>query len=388
MNHTKNSNRFALIFLTVLFLLPDLLLAVPAFARRHKVSCNTCHTVFPRLKAYGEEFAGNGFIMKEDDADRNYVKTGDELLRLNRDFPLGVRMEAFASLDQTKTVESDLQSPWGLKILSGGTLARNVGYYFYFYMDERGDVAGVEDAYIHFDNLGGSELDIMVGQFQTSDPLMKRELRLTYEDYEFYKTRIGSSNTNLAYDRGVMFVYGFPDLGTDLAAFIVNGNGRAAAGADKRMDRDNYKNLGFRVMQGIGESIGVGAYYYMGKEGTGGVDNKVTYYGPDFALGMGNLDLTGQLMYRIDTNPNFLPADSEVNTTGVILEAIYGANGEASRGYVTALYNLVDSDAYRYETATLSYTYQLARNLRILAEYSYDLEAEGSRFVIGTIGGF
>lgn len=52
------------------------------------------------------------------------------------------------------------------------------------------------------------------------------------------------------------------------------------------------------------------------------------------------------------------------------------------------VYPPADSPNYMYETATLSYTYQLARNLRLLAEYTYDLQAEGSRVVIGTIGGF
>ena len=37
-----------------------------------------------------------------------------------------------------------------------------------------------------FNNLFGSELDITVGQFQISDPLFKRELRLTKDDYYIY----------------------------------------------------------------------------------------------------------------------------------------------------------------------------------------------------------
>ena len=37
-----------------------------------------------------------------------------------------------------------------------------------------------------FNNVFGSELDISVGQFQVSDPLFKRELRLPFEDYQVY----------------------------------------------------------------------------------------------------------------------------------------------------------------------------------------------------------
>ena len=31
--------------------------AIPAFARKYKMSCKTCHAPIPRLKAYGDEFA-------------------------------------------------------------------------------------------------------------------------------------------------------------------------------------------------------------------------------------------------------------------------------------------------------------------------------------------
>ena len=35
--------------------------AIPAFARKYRFSCTTCHAPFPRLKPYGAEFAGRGF---------------------------------------------------------------------------------------------------------------------------------------------------------------------------------------------------------------------------------------------------------------------------------------------------------------------------------------
>ena len=35
--------------------------AVPSFARRHKLSCSTCHTVFPALNEYGRLFRAKGY---------------------------------------------------------------------------------------------------------------------------------------------------------------------------------------------------------------------------------------------------------------------------------------------------------------------------------------
>ncbi len=80
-----------------------------------------------------------------------------------------------------------------LKFLSGGEITKNIAYYFYFFFSESGEVAGIEDAFVMFNNLFGTELDFYVGQFQVSDPLFKRELRLTFEDYMVYKASPGSS---------------------------------------------------------------------------------------------------------------------------------------------------------------------------------------------------
>jgi len=278
------------------------------------------------------------------------------------------------------------------RLSEGGTLSKNVGYYFYFFMNERGEVAGIEDAYIHFDNVKGSELDILVGQFQTSDPLMKRELRLTYEDYMVYKTSIGLSETNLAYDRGVMLMYGIPATGTDIMAMLVNGNGKPSA-VDLRLDKDNYKNVGLRVMQGLGERLTVGAYFYVGKEaisGAGGVtrDNAITYFGPDLAMSAGPVDLTVQILHRIDSNPLGLATEVEENTEGMVVEAIWGPQGEQSRYFITGLYNLIAGDSYDYHTATLSHTYMMARNLRIVTEYTRDLQNDNNRFLLGVISAF
>jgi hypothetical protein len=368
---------------------PEVGNAIPAFARKHKISCNTCHTVFPRLKAYGDEFAGNGFIIKEKENKRDYVTAGDDLLWLNKDFPIAARMEMFGTHDQGKDVENDLQAPWGIKLLSGGTIYKSIGYYFYFYLSERGEVAGIEDAYIHFDNIFESNLDIMVGQFQTSDPLMKRELRLTYEDYEIYKTNIGYSNINLTYDRGVILAYSLEQTGTDIIAMLVNGNGKPEA-VNRKLDSDNYKNIGFRVNQSLGDFMTIGGFYYSGKENYADSSrtNKVYYIGPDISIGTGFAELTAQYLYRKDTNPEFMNVSSDIKTNGYIIELLVAPDIDKSDYYFTGLYNLIDSDIYKYETATLSFTYLLARNLRLMTEYTRDLEAKRNRFVVGIIGAF
>ena len=52
----------SLLFAVVLFLgLKDTSLSIPAFARKYKTSCATCHNGFPKLNAFGEAFRRNGY---------------------------------------------------------------------------------------------------------------------------------------------------------------------------------------------------------------------------------------------------------------------------------------------------------------------------------------
>ncbi|GAB4175041.1 MAG: hypothetical protein Kow00108_10160 [Calditrichia bacterium] len=385
--------KYILIIIILIFILPESIFAIPAFARKYKVSCTTCHAPFPRLKAYGDEFAGNGFIMKENEKDRYYVKTGDEELKLNKDFPLAVRTDLFITHEPDKNVESDLALPWGVKLLSGGTITDHVGYYFYFYLSERGEVAGIEDAYIHFDNVFNTNLDIMIGQFQTSDPMLKRELRLTYEDYLLYTYSPTyqpgdiQSTINLKYDRGIMLVYGLEKTGTDLVAMIVNGNGKGEF-INKKADKDKYKNVGFRLSQGLPFDISVGGFYYHGIERLTNLnfrENTVQYIGPDLSFSKNKINLTLQYLRRHD---DIIANGSELDTDLFITECVFLPTGENGKHFITGLYNYLSNDFQTFSIGTISYSYLFARNLKLMIEFSNDFENENSRFVAGLTSAF
>ncbi len=116
-----------------------------------------------------------------------------------------------------------------------------------------------------FNDLFGSELDLTIGQFQLCDPLFKRELRLTRDDYYIYKVRPGASQVDLTYDRGIMLTYGF-ESGTDLALQIVNGSGIGEGFCDGNFDNDKYKNFMGRISQDVGDHFRIGAMGYYGRE--------------------------------------------------------------------------------------------------------------------------
>ena len=375
-------------------LIPEDAGAIPAFARKYRMSCTTCHAPVPRLKEYGEDFAGNAFRLEDKEPKRFFPDTGDDMLMLQRELPIAVRFDAYFLYDYKKDMNmTDFQTPFGVKLMSGGNISENIGYYFYFYMSEKGEIAGIEDAYVHFNNLFGAEFDLMVGQFQVSDPLFKRELRLTYEDYLIYKVRVGSTVTNLTYDRGLMFTYG-TDIGFDAVFEVVNGNGKGEA-QNGYLDEDNWKNFLLRISQSLGP-VRIGAFGYscnskVNNEGTM-VENAHWYAGADGTIDVEDkLQLNVQYVYRKDENPWFESVGAPgVETRGGFAELIYAPQGESGRHWIVFLYNYIDSQQkdLNENAGTLSYSWLLRRNLRLLAEGTYSDTQETFRFTGGFVSAF
>ncbi len=283
---------------------------IPAFARAYGVSCNLCHLPFPRLTAFGETFAGNGFRMAPTEPPRDTVATGDPLLTLMRDLPLAFRLDAYVSAFNNGNVVTDFKTPYNLKVLSGGPTSDKISYYFYFFLFERGDVGGIEDAFVYFNDVAGSPVDVAVGQFQISDPMFKRELRLEFEDYAVYRARIGDQPADLTYDRGVMAVGEFG--GFTITGEAVNGNGRGPAEPDRRLDNDAIKSVFGHVSRDVTQHLRLSAMAYYGKqegsqENGPTVENTVWMVGGDLTLSYGPFELNGQYIRRDDDRATFMP---------------------------------------------------------------------------------
>ncbi|MCX6573569.1 MAG: hypothetical protein NTX99_06210 [Candidatus Aminicenantes bacterium] len=368
--------------------------AMPAFARKYNMSCKTCHAPFPKLKPYGDEFAGNGFVIKDKPTPRYNIDTGDPLLSLLRDVPIAFRLEGYLNYNNEDSRTVDFAAPHLLKIISGGELFKNVAYYFYFFFSEKGEIAGIEDAFVMFNDLFHSDLDLYVGQFQVADPLFKREIRLPYEDYVIYGAKPGASTVDLTYDRGLMLTYGF-GTGTDVTLEVVNGNGIGEGNIFNNFDQDKYKNLMLRVSQDVVPALRVGAFGYTGKEQPEEIVNSVWMAGGDATVNFAPFELNLQYLERRDTNPFFatiLPLE-KVATRGGFAELIYRPKGDDGRWYGAGLFNWVDSDQVelRYTAATAHTGYLLRRNLRLIVEATYVFEglaADYLRLGTGLVLGF
>lgn len=382
---------FSLLILTLTFVTGELL-AIPAFARKYNMSCKTCHSPFPYLKPYGNEFAANGFKLKDKDAPRYFINTGDDRLNLIRDFPIAVRIQGYATYNEGDNREFDIGTPAVFKIMSGGNITNNVSYYAYYIL-ENGEPGKIEDAWLMFTGLLGTGLDLTVGQFQVSDPIFKRELRLTSEDYWIYKVRPGFSDIDLTYDRGLTFAYTLPSS-TDLVLEVVNGSGIGEVHSNNLFDKDKYKNLMGRVSQEVNENVRLGAIGYYGNElidgFTLGKRNEIKMLGVDATLMNENFELNLQYLYRDDSNPYALIMDDKIKTRGGFAELIFRPEGDESNWYLVGLYNQISSDesALDYKSVTGHAGYLLRRNIRLVSEFTYDITNEYGRFSVGFVTAF
>jgi hypothetical protein len=387
-------------FIILTFLASDIF-AIPAFARKYNMTCKTCHSPFPALKPYGDEFAGNGFQLKDKDAPRYYVETGDEDLSLIRDFPIAARLEGYVTYNKDKSDQSDFYAPLLFKLMTGGAITKDVAYYVYYIL-ESGEPGKIEDAWFMFNNLFGTELDFTIGQFQVCDPLFKRELRLTRDDYYIYKVRPGASMVDLTYDRGIMFNYGF-ESGTDLVLEVVNGSGIGEGFLNGNFDNDKYKNFFGRISQDAGEHLRVGAMGYWGKEERTYVTNETRYVkngiwmlGADATLNYETLELNLQFIHRDDDNPNFLnefndpDLERRIKTNGGFAELIYRPEGDESDWYSVALFNWIESGQTDLNLKQLGvhFGYLLRRNIRLVAEYSQNFTSKYGTIGVGFVTAF
>jgi len=124
--------------------------AIPAFARKYATSCQTCHSVFPKLNAFGEAFRFQGYRMPKETEEMvkdqptslgapaykklwpNAVWPGE----ISSHAPLAVVLK-FANVNTsnlnsdgtTSTIRNDFRFPEELNLFAAGTLGDHLSVY-------------------------------------------------------------------------------------------------------------------------------------------------------------------------------------------------------------------------------------------------------------------
>ncbi len=121
--------------------------------------------------------------------------------------------------------------------------------------------------------------------------------------------------------------------------------------------------------------------------------------GADATATVGPVEINAQVVHREDNNPTFTPGEPTVDVDGGFVEVVL--RPARSRWYGIGLYNRVDASAplldvrlggpanvTRYQTFTVGGGYVWRRNVRALAELTWDSEAEEAALTLGLVTAF
>lgn len=375
--------------------------AIPVFARQYNLTCITCHAAFPRLNSFGKQFISDNYRLpgwKDTTAD-----IGDDMLALPKFPPLALRAQAYVTERQGKetnpvtgagnSANFDFQSPYLIKLLSSAPLSDHITYYFYGIFAEKGDngTALIEDAWFRHDDLGGSGIGAMLGQFQLSDLMFPRETRLTVQDFMAYRM------AGITYDRGIVFDRDVGPLSLSLGA--VNGSGISQnfsvnspgySRPDKLFDNDLQKTVFGRLGTEFGP-VSAGLFGLAGKQKSIATGSAGTVTGTrstsKYTLGLdasgdnGKLYWFGQVLWNkwdkfLDLNP-----DKSYNWYGAFAGVDYIYN---DRWTFSALYNYDNAHDFKntgtvfegidMNALTLTASYYFMRNVKGVMEATVDFQ--------------
>lgn len=387
--------------------------AMPAFAREYGVSCNVCHAAYPRLNDFGNRFAGDMNYRMANWRDHT-VPTGDDTLALPKTLPLAARVQAFVQARDAESIDPvsgevtadsslDFQAPYLIKLLSSAALSDNISYYFYMIFAEKGANTEVivEDAWFSYDDLFNSGIGLQLGQFQVSDLMFPREIRMTFQDFMAYRF------AGITYDRGVLFGRGFGAL--DVSLGFVNGNGieqnfNVTSPGYRRPDHLFDNDTGKSVFGRLGTDIGpasIGLFGLIGEQRnatgpagteTGDRDTDKTVFGVDAS---GRISdgwyWFGQVLWN--SWDGFLDAATDYQWTAGFAGVDYV---HSDKWVFSALVNVADAgdlagsdtvyEGIDMRTLTLAASYYFMRNVKGVLELNVDFlddEAQSGLYYTG-----
>lgn len=410
----KEENRVGLRLIVILGLIPFFTLelwAAPMFARKYNISCTVCHAAFPKLNAFGKEFMANNYRLPN--WREKTIDTGDDQLALADTVPIAFRLQGFVQArdseavdvvtGETTSAKTDFQAPYLIKMLSSAPLSEHITYYFYAIFAEKGGNGEVivEDAWFSYDDLFGSGIGLMLGQFQVSDLMFPRETRLTFQDYMAFRM------AGITYERGAVFSRSLGPI--DISLGLVNGNGITEnvtinspgyRRPDHLFDNDNGKAVFGRVGAQLGP-VSSGLFYYNGSQknaadpagtvpGTRDTDKQIAGLDLSGDFG-GEIYWYGQLLWN--EWDGFIDQDTTYRWIGGFAGIDYVPGNSWS---YSLLYNYADGGDFDnsdtvYEgidinSLTLNASYYFMHNVKGVIEANADLldkEAQSGTFYTG-----
>ncbi len=224
--------------------------AVPLFAHRYGVSCQTCHSIVPRLNGFGESFKQAGYRWPGAIHPRGAV-------------PLSMKVNLADASSQAsgglpKAIVDEVE------FLMMGSSGRHLTYRVEQYLVDGGVPGRTRDAYLEYrsDGIGAWQtqarprLDVQIGQFTLPLPNDPETQRPTENHYAIFDQTVGSNPFNLFDDRAGINI-GASDHGVELRVLaLANHDGMAVARLGTAfLSFSAYRYGGTRALGPIGDAF-------------------------------------------------------------------------------------------------------------------------------------
>lgn len=386
--------------------------ATSQWAKKTGIPCSTCHTVFPRLTSFGEEFLKNGYQLET-----TYTKNWEEAFPIdaggvkldNVDNIFGFRLNLTPFKLETNSFQKDSGAVKGSKITIGeanwaqmfiaGPIYKDIS----FFTELEYAPSGFKMAwfYFNFTNLFGSKLvNFQVGRITplefTSFPNRLPQLPAIKSEAMLLKSSdgTGEQSTDLSSVRPGAQYFGRTDLLTWYAGLTP---GTDPASKDQFMDywAGIIYKLPEELLSGFGGSTFT-LHYYKGTDtkNTGisvpdlkQVENNYTRFSPQINIRYKDkIDIQAAYILGTDENRSFKTSgNTDFKFSGIALQAGYMPNETmhfavhfdqySSKDNLTSGTNK-DKPVFEFMRVVPVATYIINENVRISAYYEKNLTAD------------
>lgn len=381
-------------------------LAIPAFARKHGFNCNMCHVAFPKLNDWGRRFRDNGYQIPG--------QQGFEKTVFAAGVPVALRTTTGYSLSGSGGQTAGGFHLYGLDLLAGGVLHKNISFFFVYTprIDEPAadwtgpagganpaQLAAVESANVVFSNIIRDKLNVRIGRFEPGFQLISsKRSYYVLQPYEIYNFAGSRSSFDFSANQIGIEATGRLRPGLKYALGYISG---AGANPDSNTFNDLYFALSKTFGPGEGQSAGqrVGVFGYLGWQPTdltglvvsplgdvGGRGNRSFYrLGADASLNWKTLNLRGMFFRGVDDRAfNELRPELNYEFWGGAVQLDYAGLPD-NRLVASLLYNWVRPPDYdgvpKLDAYSALLRYYLgswsAVNVALHAEYTHRVAGSG-----------
>lgn len=327
--------------------------ALPVFAHRYGLTCETCHTAVPHLTAFGEAFRDRGFRLPG--------------RRPEPAFPVTVKVQlGYASESEGGLPKAVIDE---VEMLMGGSAGKRGSYFVEQYALDGGVPGHTRDLWAAWEAAPGDArvpVTVRAGQFTLDLPLDPESFRETTGHYGIWDQTAGDNPfAFFAPKAGVMISAGSPGRGLSGSVAALQGHDQASGLPARGLDRHVF-------LQHAARGLTLSAYRYDGTRPVAGADDR--FWREGYAIGAGRGRLRVDLVYQRGFDSRASEAGA-LRSTGGFAQARYDVTDKL---FGIARYDGVADTAGSFARSLIAGAgYRIARNARFTVFDTVHRDADG-----------